>query len=78
MEAGTDVEAMVGVLLTGLLAMACIACFNLGVTSPTTAWDLLCQSRKWTTGSAEGQADGDNFSIEVPSSKMTLACVKFP
>ena len=33
------------------------------------------QSRKCTTGLPTGQSGGDIFSIEVPSSQMTLACV---
>lgn len=34
------------------------------------------QSRKWTTGLSINQSNGDAFLIEVPFSKVTLACIK--
>ena len=47
LEAGADAEGMGGLLLTGLLSMACLACFLIdswtispGMVSPTMDWAL--------------------------------------
>lgn len=69
-------------LLTGWQAMACSACFHkpqehyLGVSPPKVAWDLPHWSRKCPTDMSTGQFDEGNCSIEIPSSKICLGCVK--
>jgi hypothetical protein len=51
LEAGADAEGMGGLLLTGLLSMACLVCFLLeprttspGVAPPTVSWTIPHQS----------------------------------
>ena len=68
-----------GVLLIGLLPMACSACFVIeprttspGMAPPTVVWvsAINHQSRKYSIG----QSFEGIFSIEGPFSKMSLAC----
>jgi hypothetical protein len=58
---------------------------ELGTTSPVWAlcmagtWDVpgsIIAQEKGTTGSHKGRSDGDVFSVRIPSSQTTLACVK--
>ena len=72
-------------LLTGLLLMACSACFLIeprntspGVMAlPRMDWiSINHQLRKYPTGLCTAQSHRGIFSIEVPSSLMTLPCVK--
>lgn len=48
-----------------------------GVALPTVVWDLEYHSliRKCLTDVSTDQADGSNYSMEVPSSQATLICV---
>jgi hypothetical protein len=63
--------------------MSCLACFliELSTAGVTTHHELgsptsIINQENASIGLTTGQFGGDIFSIEVPSSKMTLACVK--
>lgn len=78
LEAGADAEAMRGVPLTGLLLMASSTCFltalriqHSGLGPSTT----ITHHEHVPTGLLTGQSSGSIFTIEVPFSNMTPACV---
>jgi hypothetical protein len=60
--------------------MACSACFRIepDIALPTVSWSLPQQLliKKCQSSLPTGQSIGGLFSVEVPSSQMTLACVK--
>lgn len=67
-------------LFTGMFIVTCPVCFLIkpkttspGVVPPT----IIQLSRKCPTGLPIAWPYGGIFSIEVPSSQMTLACLKF-
>lgn len=82
-KAGADVEVR-GALLTGLFSRLTQPAFLSWLLSepPAQEWPrpshVNYQSRRCSTGLPEAQSSQGIFSIVVPSSQMTLACVESP
>ena len=81
LKAGAKVEAMEEHCL---LSTACLAWFHvqtrapyLGVALPTTHSGRGIPSQSYPTGVPTGQSNGGSSVFEVPSSQVTLVCVKW-